>query len=275
MSYYHVCIDRKNSKWRDAEVKLDLSKADLRSQILDPYEKGIPLVLNGSVIETKDIQRLRITESDNDSKSLISEIKYEDQHSSVSIIGGPSYEWQAARRGKDVTDTYIKTPPGTNSTSSSISSKKTGRKVFIVHGHDRTMKSEAEAFCYAMGLEPIILHRQPDKGLTLLEKFEANSDVCYALILISPDDIAFPADKAKTPKKDRGDEKRARQNVIFEWGYFAAKLGRSHVCCIYKDDVTLPSDLKGFVYKPIRESIDEIRLSLIDEIKAAGITLTV
>lgn len=42
---------------------------------------------------------------------------------------------------------------------------------------------------------------------------------------------------------------RARQNVIFEWGYFVGRLGREHVFALKKGDVELPSDIQGWVWE--------------------------
>jgi hypothetical protein len=50
-------------------------------------------------------------------------------------------------------------------------------KVFVVHGHDQALKTDVERFLHEIGLEPIVLHRQPDQGRTVIEKFEAYSDV--------------------------------------------------------------------------------------------------
>jgi len=38
-------------------------------------------------------------------------------------------------------------------------------------------------------LEPIVLHRQPDEGKTIIEKFEKHEDVGYVFILLTPDAI--------------------------------------------------------------------------------------
>lgn len=64
-------------------------------------------------------------------------------------------------------------------------------KIFVVHGHDTTLKVDIERFLYSIGLEPVVLHREPDSGLTIIEKFEKYSDVGYAFILLTPDDIAY------------------------------------------------------------------------------------
>lgn len=147
------------------------------------------------------------------------------------------------------------------------------KKIFIVHGHDENAKIELEIFLHELGLEPIVLHRLPDTGYTIIEKFEAYSDVGYAFILLTPDEVAYLASQEKVPDSERKKETRARPNVIFEWGYFVGKLGRRNVCCLYRGDVALPSDLHGLIYKKFDKSIEEIGYTIIKELKAAGYQL--
>ena len=131
-------------------------------------------------------------------------------------------------------------------------------KVFVVHGHDIELKNDVELFLKSINLEPIVLHRQLDEGLTVIEKFEKHSDVKYAIILLTPDDIGYPREENDKKEKDRKLELHARQNVIFEFGFFVGKLSRKNVCCIYKEGVTLPSDLNGLIYKQVNRSIEEV-----------------
>jgi predicted nucleotide-binding protein len=156
------------------------------------------------------------------------------------------------------------------SNKSKSSSAALSNKVFVVHGHDQLLKADVEQFINQIGLESIVLHRQPDKGRTLIEKFEQHSDVGYAFILLTPDDIAYTIDQDTLPDSSRKKEKRARPNVIFEFGYFVGKLGRDRVCCLYKEGVILPSDLDGLVYKKIDGSVESQGISIIKELKAAG-----
>lgn len=145
------------------------------------------------------------------------------------------------------------------------------KKVFIVHGHDHALKIALEVFLSHIGLKPVVLHREVDGGQTIIEKFEANSDVSYAFILLTPDEITYTFDQLSVKDEDRKKETRARPNVIFEFGYFVAKLGRQKVCALHKGDVAIPSDLSGFIYKKVDHSIEEIGFSLIKELKAAGL----
>lgn len=114
--------------------------------------------------------------------------------------------------------------------------------VFIVHGHDGEARESVARFLSNLGLNPIILHEQANQGRTVIEKVEAQSDVGFAVVLLTPDDLG----KAK----DAGElEPRARQNVLLELGYFIGKLGRAHVCTLKKGNVEIPSDFAGVVWQ--------------------------
>jgi predicted nucleotide-binding protein len=115
-------------------------------------------------------------------------------------------------------------------------------KVFIVHGHDTEAKESVARFLERLRLKPIILHEQPNSGRTIIEKFEAFSDVGFAIVLLTPDDVGAPSDIPKELKA------RARQNVILELGYFMGKLSRYRVCALYKQGVEIPSDYQGILY---------------------------
>ena len=147
------------------------------------------------------------------------------------------------------------------------------KKVFVVHGHDHGLKIELEVFLSRIGLVPIVLHREVDGGQTIIEKFESNSDVAFVFILLTPDDVAYTADQQDLSDSSRVKEFRARQNVIFEFGYFVAKLGRRRVCALHKGDVAIPSDLSGLIYKKVETGVEGIGFSLIKELKAAGLEL--
>lgn len=120
-------------------------------------------------------------------------------------------------------------------------------QIFIVHGHDEATKWELKNYLQnTLGLpEPIILHEQVNQGRTLMEKFEHYALKAYvAMVLLTPDDS--PADVGSGNEEKR----RARQNVIFEMGYFLGALGRSsgRVLLLYKGTLELPSDITGVTY---------------------------
>lgn len=63
---------------------------------------------------------------------------------------------------------------------------------------------------------------------------------------------------------------RARQNVIFEWGFFVAKLGRRNVCALVAEGVEMPSDMQGIVYVPLDQK-GAWKMLLARELKAGDV----
>lgn len=130
------------------------------------------------------------------------------------------------------------------------------KKVFIVHGRDDSKKYEVSGFLYEQGLEPIILHEQVNNGQTIIEKIEKNSDVACSIILLTPDD------EGKLKNSDSPLKTRARQNVIFEAGYFMGKLGRNRTIILSGVEETM-SDIDGIVYI----DINNYKSALLKELK--------
>jgi predicted nucleotide-binding protein len=135
--------------------------------------------------------------------------------------------------------------------------------VFIVHGHDTETRESVARFIEKLGLHAVILHEQPNRGRTIIEKIEQHSEVGYALVLLTPDDIGAPIDKPELSKP------RARQNVVFELGFFCGALSRRNVCTIYKEGVELPTDYLGVGYTKL-DSSGAWKMEVARELKAAG-----
>lgn len=124
------------------------------------------------------------------------------------------------------------------------------KKIFIVHGHDQLIKLELESYLRDLELEPIILHKVDGEGLTIIEKFEKNANLCdFAFILLTPDD---PLNSFES----HNSEFRARPNVIMELGYFIGKLGRKRVAILRKGNVEIHSDILGIEYISIDHGIE-------------------
>lgn len=149
------------------------------------------------------------------------------------------------------------------------------KKVFIVHGHDLENAHRLKLFLYDIGVKPIVLQDIISDGSpTIIEKFEKYSDCDYAFVIMTPDDVF--TEKKLINENGNGKEvtkvtKRARQNVIFEYGYFVARLTRNKVSVIYKEDVDIPSDIKGVEYIPIKQKIDEKKHDIREKIRLAGL----
>lgn len=128
-------------------------------------------------------------------------------------------------------------------------------RVFIVHGHDDVAKYSLKNYIQntlQLG-EPTVLHEKPSSGRSLIEKFEGEAEeVDLVFVLLTPDDKACDVSSSDLEKL------RARQNVIFEMGYFLGKLQRTtgRVILLNKGGIELPSDISGIVYIDISNGIE-------------------
>ncbi len=139
--------------------------------------------------------------------------------------------------------------------------------VFIVHGRDWGAKEATARLVEGQDLEAVILAEQPNGGRTLIEKFEAYAtSAAFAIVLLTPDDVgglsSAPTDM----------QARARENVIFELGYFVGQLGRGKVCLVKAGEVNIPSDLHGVAYIPLDEH-GAWKAKVLREIEQAGIPI--
>lgn len=144
--------------------------------------------------------------------------------------------------------------------------------IFIVHGHNEAMKLAVARTIEKLGLDPVILHEKSNQGQTIIEKFLTNSNVGFAVVLLSSDDVGYS-------KKD-GEKKaksRARQNVVFELGFFTAKLGRKKVVALVENngDFEFPSDIHGVIYVGYDGETGKWKFDLARELVESGYKIDV
>ena len=134
------------------------------------------------------------------------------------------------------------------------------RQVFLVHGHDQGLKEEVARFLQKAHLDVVILHERPNKGRALINKFRDEARASrFAVVLISPDDAGGPASGQQNP--------RARQNVVFELGFFIGALGPENVAAIVKGSVEIPTDYEGVAFIPY----ERWKIDLAKELDEAGL----
>lgn len=136
-------------------------------------------------------------------------------------------------------------------------------RAFVVHGHEEAPREAVARFLESLGIEPVILHEQANRGMTLIEKLEHYADVGFAVVLLTADDTG------QSVKPGAVSMPRARQNVILELGYFVGRLGRERVCALYMEGLELPSDWDGVVWVGL-DRRGSWKLELARELKTAG-----
>lgn len=135
--------------------------------------------------------------------------------------------------------------------------------VFIVHGQNHGKLAEVRNMLGQLDIECRVLQDEPNAGQTIIEKFESRGgNSSYAIVLLTADDHGGS-------KQNDQVQDRARQNVIFEFGYFCGKLGRHRTAALYEPGVEILSDLQGFVYIEL-DAGGAWRYKLADELADAG-----
>jgi predicted nucleotide-binding protein len=140
-------------------------------------------------------------------------------------------------------------------------------KVFVSHGHDLASRNAVVKFLSDGGARAIVFQDQPVNSRTILDAFEEYANVQFTIILMTPDDEG----------RKKGEEiwqARARQNVIFELGFFLAKLGPRKVVILSNEGqpIEWPSNFHGILYREMDPG-DGWQLKLARDMSAAGIKL--
>lgn len=131
-------------------------------------------------------------------------------------------------------------PPSQTIGPASATAPITKPRVFLVHGRNEGVRHEVMVFLMRIGVEPIVLHERANQGRELLAKFKSEAERCdYAVVLMTDDDVGGLVGEPLRP--------RARQNVIFELGFFIGLLGQAKVAVLARGNVELPSDFLGVV----------------------------
>ena len=218
--YYHVDI------WRAYDGRSVLSEVNLElplisDRVLPAYRQGNPLTLGGKTVETLDIGRIRILETDERVNPMAG---YHDE--SLREMG---YVYTMEER--DVTNRWITGPPGQAKTEPTPAPPNPEvvsdiRKVFVVHGRNAAAAEAMSTFLRAVGLQPL----EWSQGISatglatpyigdILDRLFAEGQA--VVVLFTPDDLAMlhpqfrEDDEAPYETMLTG---QARPNVLFEAG---------------------------------------------------------
>lgn len=256
---------KKTSNLSDENYVYDIEKEELLEDYVIPYLKQEEFIFNGRTISKDGISVFLIKQSEKSIKEISKEVEERMAQEGKFGFGRKSFIFANEEYTKDITKKIFKEIGEFSKDKKNNNEKlEKSNEVFIVHGKDELLKTKIARFIENLGLKAVILHEQANEGKTIIEKLEASSSRAgYAIILYTPCD--------KGCYKDENELKsRARQNVVFEHGYFVAKLGRGKVAAIVKGDLEIPSDISGIVY--ISDG-DNWEMKLAMEMKKAGLSI--
>lgn len=140
------------------------------------------------------------------------------------------------------------------------------RRVFVVHGRAHSDRDKLVKILHDLGMIPVVLEFAKKSGRSIYEEFLQQAKDCeFAFIILTPEDKTAAADASSE------DIFRARQNVIFEMGWFFGVLGRERTRLLYRGEIELPSDVTGIMYIRYDQSLDTIRADIRDSLEMGGL----
>ncbi len=130
-------------------------------------------------------------------------------------------------------------------------------RIFISHGSSKDWMQIQNYIEKDLKIDTLELAQEPNKGRTVLQKLNEESDKCsYCVVVMTGDDLISEG------------EVRARENVMHEIGFFQGKYGLDKVCLLYEEGTNIPSNIHGLVYIPFPKNIiDAVFGSLSRELK--------
>lgn len=263
--YWHCQVEvDSGSKKSTIAIFNDLTINELWQQVVEPWCSQRAFSVDGTIIRDHNkVQKIKIVQTQHPQSYYAEQHNLRMRSSGIADMT-TNRKLLPLSRGDDYTHEFLfsKLVESSNIRQSATQNN----KIFIVHGHDEQAKETTARFIEKLGLEAVILHEQANEGKTVIEKLEKHTEVGYSIILLTADDIGASISDQSNLRP------RARQNVLLELGYMAAKLGRDRVCALKKGDLELPSDFLGVLYIDI-DSAGAWRLQLAKELKVSGLSV--
>lgn len=201
--FYHARVECTPARAKDVPIigyEYDLSRDDLLAKIAIPFVRREQFYCGGAVILPDRVLEVKFNvtqQSSQDLKPLI-----EARRRMHPVISARSPLTDVLSEGKDVTREILDEAEAYKNGRqiSQVQAVKSDR-VFVVHGHDQAAVDQTEILIRRFGLTPIILRNEPNRGNTVIEKFESHATVGVAVVLLTPDDVGCIAAKSPVASK--------------------------------------------------------------------------
>jgi len=138
--------------------------------------------------------------------------------------------------------------------------------IFITYGYNEAMKDEVVATLQKLEFPVIVREKTAVEGKTFTTNFIEFHDIGFAVVVLSGDDFGYPKEHETHQAK-----LRPRQQIVFELGFLAGKLGRNRVFVLHQDskNFELPTAFLDILYIPYRK-MGEWQLELLRQLKRTG-----
>lgn len=233
MTYYHVLIySSAQSVHPDAKV-WDWSIEQLRERVVDLYQCGDFMMIDGIIHDPSELYRIRVYASECSAKEIHNEIV--ERKRGNPLDNTVTYT-DVLDHMQEVTNEIIIAPPSTftkaNGNLGAIKNKTDLKTVFVVHGRNTTIRKSMFAFLRALCLHPLewsqALSATGKTSPYIGDVLDVAFDMAQAIVvLFTPDDEARLREEfhgEREPLHETELTPQARPNVIFEAGM---AMGRS------------------------------------------------
>ncbi len=270
--YYQVLIETTEktdgSEANKQYFELDRSNlTDIETHIVMPYLRKESFLFSGVTIKFKDIKQILIKETQKTTYDLS---VYESARAPQSAVLLTAKEILSFKEHvKDITTTVfnhaLSALMGSKNTITSVDAATPAQtlkhaKVLIVHHKNYMFRDLVVIFLEKIGISAMIFHEQMPSNPTIIEKFEEDANIGFAIVLYEPIDIEH--------------QFSVSQNTLFAHGYLIGRLGHRKVAALVKGHIGIQHKIKGVMYTPM-DQFDTWQLALTHELIRAGYDLCI
>jgi len=264
---YHIYVEYAESE--KSGVRFNVSQEELNRTFATPFAAGQSFWFMGRLLNPVKVTKAVLFWS----YETADKLKLPNKENLVAVKD-KKYLIENIIKGR-VKGVYVCTekflPPTEKNMSSSqsaiSSSGNLGRRIFVVSGADDEMKHALTGALTRLSLIPVVLCEEPSQGKKIVENFSrVYTDVVFAVVLLSPDDFAYPKNEAATKRK-----LRPQQDVVLELGFLLGKLGKANVLVFFRESANfeIPTDFEGIKVTAFDDR-DSWKLALIRELTNCG-----
>ncbi len=267
---YHIYVEYAEPE--KSGVRFNVSQEELNRTFATPFVAGQPFWFMGRLLNPIKVTKAVLFWSNVTADKL----SLPNQENLVAAKD-KKYLIESVVKGK-VKGAYLCTEkflPSTEKNTSPSQSKTSasgnlGRRIIVVSGVDDEMKQALTGALTKLSLVPLVMCEEPSQGKKIVENFSRDyADVAFAVVLLSPDDFAYPKNEDATKRK-----LRPQQDVVFELGFLLGKLGKGNLLVFFREctNFEIPTDFEGIKVVAFDDR-DSWKLALIRELSNSGLVV--